>query len=181
MPELGGGTGAWSPGARVGAATSLVMDVLAREGAVWVREASSSMAPLIQPRDEVRLVAVDPGRVALGTLIAYRREDRLILHRVLDRHEAGIVGKGDALASPDPLVGWEQVVGRVTALRRAGRRPADLDAFPWPLVHNALGVIAAIACHLPVEHGAGGRFPLLPRLLWKSLRAPFYLARCLVP
>ena len=181
MPDPSVGSEARGSSARTGAATSLLLDLLSRDGAVWVREASLSMSPLIRPGDEVCLVCLDKRRVARGSLIAYRREEGLVLHRVLARNGAGVVAKGDALASADPPVGWEEVVGRVTALRRAGKPKINLDAFPWPQVNHALGVVASIACRLAVEDGAGERSSLLPRLAWKLLRAPFFLARCLVP
>jgi len=176
-----GGIGAWSPGAKAAVATSLVMEVLARDGEAWVREATLSMSPLIRPGDEVRLVRPDPGRINRGALIACQRGEGLVLHRVLARTDAGVVIKGDALASPDPPVGWEQVVAGVAALRRAGKPEADLNVFPWPVINHALGVIAAIACRVPVENGGGGARSFLTRLAWKSLRLPFYLARLLVP
>lgn len=181
MPDPGVGSEVRGPSNKAGAATSLLLDLLSRDGAVWVREASLSMSPLIRPGDEIRLVRLDQRRVARGTLIAYRRAESLVLHRVLARNEAGVVAKGDALASADPPVGWKEVVGRVTALRKAGKPEINLDAFPWPVVNRALGVIAAIACRLAVKDGAGERSSLLPRLAWKLLRAPFFLARCLVP
>ncbi len=121
-----------------GVATALLGDLIARAGAAWVREASPSMSPLIRPGDEVRLVPLDPRRVRRGMLIAYQGEHGLVLHRVLARTSAGLVAKGHALACPDPLVGWEEVVARVIGLRRAGRRPADLNTFPWPLINHAL-------------------------------------------
>lgn len=181
MSDPGGRVGGWSPGAKAAVATSLVREVLAREGEAWVREATLSMSPLIRPGDEVRLVPLDRRRVPPGSLIAYRRQDDLVLHRVLARNEAGVVAKGDALGSPDPPVGWEEVVARVATLRRVGKRPADLEAPPWPAVNQVLGVIAAIARRLPVQDGAGGARTLLARLAWKFLRLPFCLARCLVP
>ena len=164
-----------------GAATALLADLIARDGAAWARQASLSMAPLIQPGDAVRLVPLDRGQIARGSLIAYRREEMLVVHRLLAWGEAGVVTKGDALTSPDPLVAWEQVVAQVAALRRTGKPPADLGAFPWPVINRALGVIAAFACRLPDGNGAGERRPFLPRLTWKALRIPFYLARCLIP
>jgi hypothetical protein len=157
------------------------MEVLARDGETWVREATLSMSPLIRPGDEVRLVRLDPGRINRGALIACQREEGLVLHRVLARTDAGVVTKGDALATPDPPVAWEQLVAGAAGLRRAGKPEADLNAFPWPLINYALGVVAAIACRVPVENGAGRRWSFLPRLAWKSLRLPFYLARLLVP
>jgi hypothetical protein len=139
-----------------GAATALLADLIARDGAAWARQASLSMAPLIQPGDAVRLVPLDRGQIARGTLIAYRREEMLVVHRLLAWGEAGVVTEGDALNSPDPLVAWEQVVAQVAALRRTGKLPVDLGIFPWPLINHALGVVAAIATCLPVEQGSAG-------------------------
>ncbi len=139
-----------------GAATALLVDLMARDGAVWARQASLSMAPLIQPGDAVRLVPLDRGQIARGTLIAYRREERLVVHRLLAWGEAGVVTKGDALSTPDPLVAWEQVVAQVAAVRRTGKPQVDLGIFPWPLINHALGVVAAIATSLPVEQGSAG-------------------------
>jgi len=181
VSDPGGRVGAWSSGAKAAVATSLVMEVLARDGETWVREATLSMSPLIRPGDEVRLVRLDPGRINRGALVACHRGEGLVLHRVLARTDAGVVTKGDALASPDPPVGWGQVVAGVAALRRTGGAEANLRVFPWPLINYALGVVAAIACRVPVENGAGGAWSFLPRLAWKSLRLPFYLARLLVP
>lgn len=181
MFDPGARVGAWSSGAKAAVATSLVMEVLARDGETWVREATLSMSPLIRPGDEVCLVRLDPGRINRGALVACQRGNELILHRVLARTEAGVVTKGDALALPDSPVGWEQVVAGVAALRRAGKPEADLSVFPWPLINHALGVIAAIACRVPVENGVGRGWGLLPRLAWKILRLPFFLARLLVP
>ena len=181
MSGPGGGISAWRAGAKAAVATSLVKEVLTRDGEAWVREATLSMSPLIRPGDEVCLVRPDPGRINRGALIACQRGEELVLHRVLARTDAAVMTKGDALVSPDAPIGWEQVVAGVSALRRAGKPEADLNRFPWPLINHALGAVAAIACRVPVENGAGGAWSFLPRLAWKSLRLPFYLARLLVP
>jgi hypothetical protein len=177
--RVGGGVRPAGPTADV--ATPFVAELLARHGAVWVREASRSMSPLIREGDEVRLGVPEPQRITQGALIACRQQGGLVLHRVLASSEAGVITKGDALASPDPPVGWEDVVARVTALRRAGMPLADLDRFPWPLVNRLLGALSAIAGRFHIEEDIGGMPPLLPRLAWKALRVPFHLARCLVP
>jgi len=142
----------------------LLRDVLAREGACWVREASPSMAPLVRPGDELCLTPVPPARLRAGALVGYRRADRLVVHRVLARRRAFVVTKGDALGDPDSPVAWEDVVGRVVALRTPAGRRVDLAAFPWPLLDRALAVLAVV----------GARFePGGPA--WKALRAPFHL------
>ena len=171
----------WSAGSKAHAATSLVVELLAREGAVWVREASWSMSPVIREGDEVRLLPPEPQRIRRGALIACRREEGLVLHRVLTRNQAGVITKGDALASPDRPVEWGDVVARGAALRRAGMPSADLDAFPWSLINPLLGALSALAGRLRLKENIRGMPSLLPRLAWISLRLPFHLARCLIP
>jgi hypothetical protein len=178
-PSLG--RGAVGGRAKGRAATALLADLIARDGAAWARQASLSMAPLIQPGDAVRLVPLDRGQIARGALIAYRREEMLVVHRILAWGEAGVVTKGDALTSPDPLVAWEQVVAQVAALRRTGKPPADLGAFPWSLINGVLSSISAMASRFSAENGTGAIRPGLPWLAWKALRVPFHLARLLVP
>lgn len=166
------------PEAPVTFAVPLALEVLARDGGVWGRGTGLSMLPLIRPDDEVRLVLVDPARVVPGMLIAYRREERLVIHRVLACGDAGIVAKGDASAWPDPSVRRDAVLARVVALRSARGRSVDFTAFPWPLLDRLLGAIATLAAR-PLSDA---RPPSLARrLAWKALRVPFYLARLLIP
>ena len=154
------------------------LDVLRREGALWVREASPSMLPLIRPGDELWLVPVSPRGIVRGMLVAYERDAQLVVHRVLASDGTGLVAKGDALVLPDPVVPWDRVVARVVALRRPGGRVVDFEAFPWPLLNRLLGGIASVVCRLSLR--APRDAPLLPRLGWKALRLPFYLARLLI-
>lgn len=142
-------------------AADFVPDVLAREGAAWVRVASPSMGPLIRQGDELRLVPADPARVHRGMVVAYGEGDRIIVHRVLAHDPRGVVTKGDALTMSDGVVGWDRVIARVVAIRTPGGRIVRLDAFPHPLIGRALGAIAA----------------LRPRnvLAWKAHRVPFHL------
>lgn len=165
------------PVARADLAVPLALDVLARGETLWVREASPSMVPLVRPGDELRLVPLDRARVVRGALVAYRRGDALVVHRVLRAGARGVVAKGDALASADPLVPWDRVTARVVALRRPDGRVVDLEAFPWPLVNRLLGWVAVIGGRLSPETGGRARLPLARRVLWKAFRVPFYLAR----
>ena len=143
-------------------ATGFVQDVLAREGAAWVSAASSSMAPLIQPGDELRLVLPDAGRLCAGALVAFRRDGALVVHRVLSRTPDGLVTKGDALPDADPRVPWPAVVARVATVRTQAGRRLDLDRWPWPLIGGALARLS--------------RFSPANRLAWIARRAPFHLA-----
>ena len=142
-----------------------VSEVLEREGAAWVRAASPSMAPLIQPEDQVCLVPAEPAGVRRGTVIAYRDGDRIIVHRVLATDPRGVVTKGDALADADGVVGWDRVVGRVVTIRTPRGRVVRLDVFPRPLIDRALGALAGLAPRNVLVWGAHrGLFRLLALL-----------------
>ncbi|MBI2153259.1 MAG: hypothetical protein HYU24_06070 [Candidatus Rokubacteria bacterium] len=162
------------PAAPAHVLVSLAQDVLARGERLWVREASASMLPLVRPGDELLLAPLGGRRIGAGTLIAYERDAELVIHRVVAASGSGVVTKGDALASPDPLVPWERVVARVVALRGLAGRLVNLEAFPWPLLDRWLGAVASLASGLRL-----GERPSSPwrRLAWKALRVPFYLAR----
>ncbi len=168
------------PSLRGDLTAAFAQETLTRQGLLWVREATASMLPLIRPGDEIRLAPVEPDRVVPGMLIAYRRDARLGIHRVLARDGAGVVAKGDALVSPDAPLPWNQVVARVAALRRPTGRLVDLEAFPWPFLNRLLGGLAFLACRLCREGSREAGPPLLSRLAWKALRLPFYLARLLL-
>lgn len=147
---------------RVELATDFVQDVLAREGAAWVSAASSSMAPLIQPGDELRLAPFAAARVHAGAIVAFWRGGELVVHRVLRRAAGGVVTRGDALGEADSPVVWSRVIGRIVAIRTPSGRLLDLDRWPWPLIGRALAAVARL--------GAPNR------LAWILRRAPFHLA-----
>ena len=165
------------PSLRGDVTAAFAQEALTRQGALWVREATPSMLPLIGPGDELRLAPVGLRGIRRGMLVAYEREPGLVVHRVIACDEAGIVAKGDALAAPDPVVPRDQVVARVAALRRPTGRLVDLEAFPWPLINRLLGGLAFLACRLCREGSRDARPPLLSRLAWKALRLPFHVAR----
>jgi hypothetical protein len=154
--------------------TWVALEVLTREGCLWVQEASSSMAPLIRPGDWLRLDPLPRGRLSIGTLVAYRSGERLVMHRVLRWSDAGLVAKGDALPSPDPLVPWDHVVGRVNALRRLDGRVVDFGRFPWPALNALLGVIASLAWRLCRDAPEDPTSRPTRRPLWRALRLPFH-------
>jgi hypothetical protein len=153
------------------------LDALARGERLWVRQASASMLPLFRPGDELLLAPLESRTIPPGMLIGCDRGTQLVVHRVMAVTGSGVIAKGDALASPDPLVPWDRVVARVVALRRPDGRLVDLAAFPWPLVGRLLAGIASLAARLRLQER-----PTSPwrRLAWKALRVPFYLARLLL-
>jgi hypothetical protein len=144
------------------ATIDFVLELIAREGGAWVEAASHSMSPLIRPGDGLRLSALDPLAARPGMIVAYRRGDTLVVHRLLTVTPAGFVTKGDALTDADAPIAAAVLVGRVAGIRSPEGRLLDLERAPWPWISRALAFIARTS---------GAR-----RLVWKILRIPFYLA-----
>jgi hypothetical protein len=126
-------------------AAPFVQDVLARDGAAWVRESTDSMTPFVRSGDRLRLAPIDPVHIRPGAVVAYRRGAHLIVHRVLACDANGVVTKGDALPSRDAPVPWAAVIGRVVTLAAAGDRQHDLTAFPWPPLGRLVAWLSRLA------------------------------------
>jgi hypothetical protein len=153
------------PTTKADLAIEFLPDVLARDGLAWVSAASASMAPLIQPGDALCLAPVGGERPRVGAIVAYVRDARLVVHRVVATTPGGVVTRGDGLSEADAPLEWTRVVGRVTAIRTPAGRTLDLERPPWTLLEGVLGRVAAR--------------PARGRLAWKARRLPFHLAALL--
>lgn len=124
-----------TPG-RHAAAAELLPDVLARRGEAWVREASTSMTPIIRPGDRLLLRAL-VGEPPPGAVLAYRAPDRWMVHRLVARDGRHLLLKGDGADSAE-RVRPDDVRARVVAVRRPSGRTTRFDRFPWPWVEPFL-------------------------------------------
>ena len=122
---------------------------------VVVTRGDTSMVPHLRGGDAVLAVplAAAPGR---GDLLLYRQSDYWVVHRCLGRVVArdgreGLRTRGDGRNALDPLLAPDDVLARVTALRRRGvwrsleSRPARAYALllAWhDLFWAAVGVAA---------------------------------------
>ena len=92
---------------------------------VRFRATGLSMDPTIRDGDLLTVEPVDLGAVRPGEILLYRTARGVIAHRLV-RCEAGetqllYVLRGDASGTCDPPVGYGDVLGRVTSLRRRRR------------------------------------------------------------
>lgn len=147
-------------------AALFVHDMLSRTGAVWVHEASDSMAPLVRAGDRLSLARAALAAVRPGQLVACRRDGQLVVHRVLWRDAAALVTKGDGLVRRDPPIAASDLVGRVTVIVTAQGRRIDLDAFPWPMLGRLLALVSRAT---EWTRSPGG-------VAWKLTRLPAHLA-----
>ena len=98
---------------------------LAEEGIripVEVTLAGASMQPLIRMnRDTVVIEPLD-GEVRIGDIVLFRRADgAYVVHRVYKVSGEMVVTLGDNCERPDAPIRKEQVLGRVTCIRRGDK------------------------------------------------------------
>jgi len=85
----------------------------------WLGVEGRSSRPLFRPGDEALLVPIT-GRLRPLEIVAYEREGRLALHRVILVGGSGAILRGDGASSGEP-VAFGRIVARAVGRRRAGR------------------------------------------------------------
>jgi signal peptidase I len=78
--------------------------------------ASSSMEPALKPGDKITIEPVNPDDIVPGMVIVYRKNGRMIVHRVIKKNENNLVTAGDNLRKYDKPVHISQVLGKVKGL-----------------------------------------------------------------
>lgn len=109
---------------------SVAGEALARAGRIAMRVYGASMVGTIWPGDVVVFEKCDGEDVCVGEVVLYRREERLVAHRVLEISSAcgktWLVTRGDALRGNDLPVRGEEVLARAILLRRDGRTAGSI-------------------------------------------------------
>ena len=101
--------------------TELAAEILTRFGSARIRVQGSSMLPSIRPGDEVELRSPSQ-QIEVGDVVAYRRAERLFVHRVVESNCHGeLVTRGDTLPQPDAPVSESDLLGVVSSVRRSGK------------------------------------------------------------
>ena len=98
----------------------LTAETLRYSGSARVCVQGSSMLPSIRPGDEIELHSTSMEKIKTGDVVAYRRGERLFVHRV-----AGVdplITRGDTLPQADAPVSESEFLGRVATVTRNGKR-----------------------------------------------------------
>jgi len=112
------------------ACCDLVADVARLSGKVQLKVAGTSMVPALWPGDLVTVRNCQPSELAPDSIVVFRQNQRLVVHRMLRREAGRIVTRGDARPCLDPPVPADQIIGCVEAATRNGR-PVRLRPWPW--------------------------------------------------
>ena len=103
----------------------LMRGVLARGVPLRFRAKGWSMAPFIRDGDVISVAPLGPALPGLGEVVAFVHPEigKLVVHRVVARRGGGLLIQGDNLpGAADGLVPRENLLGRVTAVQRGGRK-----------------------------------------------------------
>lgn len=112
------------------ACCSLVADVARISGKVQLRVAGASMVPTLWPGDFVSVHCCDPSELQPDSIIVFRQQQRLIIHRLLHRAGGRLITRGDARPLLDDPIDPADIVGRVENVIRNGH-PVDPRPSLW--------------------------------------------------
>jgi hypothetical protein len=144
-----------------GDALTGVAQIWKKQGrSLTARFGGSSMLPTLPAGAELTFLC--GGAVDVGDVAVVVHRGRILVHRVVARSEAGrwVLTRGDGTWVPDPPTLVEQVVGRVTAVRKG---PDWIAPPPAPASRWRRLPVAVCAWSLGVSEAAGRR---LIALLW---------------
>ena len=114
---------------------------LVGQGLFRLRVTSDSMAPLLRPGDQVVVQPLPEHSLQDGDLVVVRpaSPDALpVTHRLVRRSSQGWYTKGDSSLYLDGLLAEKDILGRVLAVERQGKR-LDLQSRRWRLANGWLG------------------------------------------
>lgn len=101
-----------------------LLGALLEQGVSCTFEArGSSMNPFIKNGDLITISPLFCSAPEIGEVVAFRDPaDRLLVHRVVGKKRQGYLIKGDNVENPDGVIQSENILGRLTAVRRNGRK-----------------------------------------------------------
>lgn len=137
----------------------------------------TSMQPVIRRGDRVWVECVSPDVLCRGDLVVIQRDTGLVTHRLVARHAASCLTKGDSCLLLDPPLPMLALRGRVVRIER-GTAHIDLRRSPWRLTNRWLGWLGWLQGQTfqAVQQRAGGR---LARLAVAPIWLLFHLlVRC---
>jgi hypothetical protein len=104
----------------------LFLEVLESTGQAKLAVTGTSMMPAIRPGDILEVHRQGMETILPGDVVLFMRNSGFAAHRVLEKmqglRQSLLITRGDALRVPDPPVSPEELLGRVTAILRGGRR-----------------------------------------------------------
>jgi len=133
-----------------------VKDLLRQGHSVELSAYGHSMIPFLRPGQKVQLAPTEFSQIVRGDLVAFHKEDYLVIHRVhavnSENGTIEVITKGDSNLNPDAPVDAQNYLAKVIAVQRRSS---------WYKV-SPRSIPAQLPLHL-------GRFYSMPFWLWKHL------------
>lgn len=115
----------------------LVADVARSFGEVRLKVTGASMIPAVWPGDVIAVRRRAMAELHPGQIVLYRREGKLVAHRITCIRGDLLTTRGDSLQSDDPPIRESHLVGQVVCLVRNGRR-VHLNQSWWQRVSSSI-------------------------------------------
>jgi hypothetical protein len=113
-------------GQRTSTIQQLFLEVLQSSGQAKLAVTGTSMMSSIWPGDILEVHRQSAAEISPGEVVLFTRDGGLSAHRVVGKvggpERTLLITRGDRLSQPDPPVSPEELLGRVTAILRGGRR-----------------------------------------------------------
>jgi signal peptidase I len=103
------------------ACCDLVAGVVRIHGKVHLKVAGASMVPALWPGDLVTVRSCDSSELQPGSIVVFRQNERLVVHRLMHWVGDCVVARGDARPRCDQPVKASEVIGCVESAVRNGR------------------------------------------------------------
>jgi signal peptidase I len=116
------------------ACCDLIADVARSQGKVHLKVAGASMVPALWPGDVVTVRRCEPGELRAGSIIVFRQNQRLVVHRLMHWREGCVVTRGDSHPCLDRPTPGGDVIGRVESIERDGREVSSRISFRQSVV-----------------------------------------------
>ena len=101
-----------------------VKDLLSQGHSVELSAYGRSMIPFLRPGQKVKLTPTKLSQIVLGDLVAFHKQDYLVVHRVHAVLSANgsiqLLTKGDSNLNPDAPVTFENYLAKVDGVYRRG-------------------------------------------------------------
>lgn len=106
------------------------------------------MVPTLNDNVEVLVKDCLPDNVAIGDIILYSCQGRLMLHRFIYKKKnfggsLRMVTKADIAVQPDPPIGADSLIGKVIEIKRNGKS-VRIDRYLWPMAFRVIGVLSLL-------------------------------------
>jgi signal peptidase I len=120
----------------------LAAEVLSWGGTIRLQALGTSMLPSIWPGDVLNIENKPGEDMVPGDIVLVARENRFVVHRLVEKHHTHWITRGDSLPQNDAAVAEVQVLGKVSTIHRKSR-----VIIPSPQVSLLVGALAGMLCH----------------------------------